>query len=617
MRSGHNGPWQPWRLPARIALMVALLLIAMPAYSVLAAPGDPETSFNTTGIVTTDFNGSFDEAHAVTFQTGGKILAAGSSNASGGVSRFALARYDGTGNLDGTFGSGGKVTTEFTGMSAQALAMAVQPDGKIVLAGRAIDVSSDSDLALARYNANGTLDTAFGTGGRVTTDIPRAPDPPTDDGLSAVAIQSSDGKIVVAGYSSTGWLVARYEADGDLDTTFGTAGTTTLDFGSSLDTAHALGLQSDGKIVVAGSGNAGITGDFALARLSTTGGLDSSFSGDGKLLTDFGGTGDTAYALGLQSDGKIVAAGRGGASGDFALARYSSSGNLDFSGLKDVGSGNDYARSLAIQPDGKFVLAGVTSTGAANNDFALARFTTGGSADSSFDGDGIVKFNLRTFTSDDHAFAIAVDLQSDTIVAAGGSVPAGGTSDFAVATRILGLKPRVTTSPSPQTVVEGNSAAFTAAATGDPTPSIRWQRSTNAGGTWADISGATSSTYNIASTSYAQNGHQFRAVFTNTWTAQVGEVPSSVANLRVYLPPTVTTQPVAQTVCEGTSATYTVASTGDPAPTYQWQVSTRFRDNMGRRGRRHIVHPELQRHRRPEWEPLPCRGYQHRGLRDL
>jgi uncharacterized delta-60 repeat protein len=174
------------------------------------------------------------------------------------------------------------------------------------------------NFALARYNPNGSLDPTFSGDGKQTTNFGRF------DGAGAMAIQP-DGKIVAAGGALDGdFGLARYKPNGALDPTFSGDGMQTTDFGGGFDGARGVALQGDGKIVAAGCAcpNDVNARDFALARYNPNGALDPTFSGDGKLTTDFGASDDAADAVALQTDGKIVAVGHGGPGGDFALARY-------------------------------------------------------------------------------------------------------------------------------------------------------------------------------------------------------------------------------------------------------------------------------------------------------
>src|SRR5919106_930041 len=212
------------------------------------------------------------------------------------------------GDLDPTFDGDGKVTTDFAGGGDQAQAVAIQGDGKIVAAGIDRNLSGVGDLALARYNPDGSLDTTFDTDGLVTTDFIGQ-----TDQAYAVAIQG-DGKIVAAGRAFLGstreeFALARYNPDGSLDTTFDGDGKVTTDFAAFNDNARAVVIQGDGRIVAAGFAVVSGTNDFALARYNTDGSLDSTFDGDGKVTTDFAAASDIAHSVATQGDGRIVAAG--------------------------------------------------------------------------------------------------------------------------------------------------------------------------------------------------------------------------------------------------------------------------------------------------------------------
>ena len=170
--------------------------------------------------------------------------------------------YAAAGDLDPTFGTDGKVITDFSG-SCGALGVAIQSDGKILTAGVAYDATGNWDFALARYNIDGTLDATFGSDGKVTTELGGR-----FDEAYALALQP-DGKIVAAGVARRDFAFARYNPDGTLDASFGIGGTVTIDFSGSSDVASAIAIQSDGRIVAAGTTNLDVgreIGDFALAR---------------------------------------------------------------------------------------------------------------------------------------------------------------------------------------------------------------------------------------------------------------------------------------------------------------------------------------------------------------
>jgi uncharacterized delta-60 repeat protein len=423
-------------------------------------PGDLDSTFGNGGRVTTDFAGNRDQAFALALQSDGKIVAAGSAIVSGAQPDFALARYNSDGSLDSTFGSGGKVTTDFGG-NDQAVAVAIQPDGKIVAVGatcanatQGCDVLTGSgyDFAIARYNSNGTLDSSFGSGGKVTTDFHGGMD------IATSLVIQADGRIVVAGSACTDssmmcalsggvqFALARYNSDGSLDSSFGTGGkitTTVRNFGSIL----AVALQTDGKLIAAGLAFGQSDSDFELVRYNSDGSLDSSFGAGGKVNTDFNSSGsgsglnDAAVGLAIQQDGKIIAAGASETNTpdffyNWSIARYNQNGSLDASfgigGKVSTGlSGNDdQAGSVMIQPDGKILVGGMAggfvtiSTNSLSvidqgstmgSDFALVRYNTNGSQDTSFGTGG--KVTTDFFGSSDAArFALEPD---GRVVAAG------------------------------------------------------------------------------------------------------------------------------------------------------------------------------------------------------
>ncbi|MGA7732768.1 MAG: S-layer homology domain-containing protein [Chloroflexia bacterium] len=338
--------------------------------------GTLDTGFGSGGFVSTNLSpNNYDVLRDLAVQTDNKIVAAGRVYSNLSDENFGLARYNIDGSLDLGFGISGTVSTDFAGERDLLSSIDLQPDGKIVASG-ATGVIPDFKFALARYNPNGTLDTDFGMGGRVVTDIPGI-----NEQALAVAV-APDGKIIAAGRAyggSTGtdFAVVRYNPDGSPDATFGAGGIVVTHFASLEDVAQSVAVLSDGRILAAGYSGPSSAYDFALARYNTDGTLDMSFSADGKVLTDFGGTSDQASALLLDAGGKPVAV--GSSSGDFALARYNADGTLDpafgAGGLiiTDI-LGADTAQAAALTPDGRITVAGYTYAPSTRADFALARY---------------------------------------------------------------------------------------------------------------------------------------------------------------------------------------------------------------------------------------------------
>ena len=352
------------------------------------ADGSLDTSFGSGGMVTTAIGAGLDAAYSVTVQTDGKILVAGESH-NGTDKDFALVRYNTAGTLDASFGTGGVVTTAIGAGDDSAQSVTVQTDGKVVVAGNSHN-GSDFDFALARYNSDGSLDTSFGTGGKVTTDIGS-----TLESGQSVTVQP-DGKVVVGGYHHNGanldFALMRYNTDGSLDTGFGTGGTVLTDFGTSHEVGQSVTLQADGKVLVAGYHLNGATWEFGLARYNADGSLDTGFGTGGTTSVDISAGDDVGYSVTVQADGKIVMSGNSanGADKDFALIRLNPDGSLDTgfgTGGKvttDLGSGDDIGYSVTVQTDGKILVAGFGDNGT-DHDFALARYNSDGTLDTSFD----------------------------------------------------------------------------------------------------------------------------------------------------------------------------------------------------------------------------------------
>jgi uncharacterized delta-60 repeat protein len=387
---------------------VALLCVVD---SAVATPGVLDPTFGSGGTVTTPIGSGSSAAHALAAQPDGKILAGGETSV-GSEGEFALARYNPDGSLDTSFGTSGKVTTAIGSLYDRIHAVALQADGKIVAAGGSED-PPNYDFAVARYNPNGSLDPSFGTDGKVATPIA------VSGGGEAYAIAvQTDGKIVVGGSSGDNkdFVIARYNPDGSLDASFGTSGIVTTATGY----VRALALLPDGKIVAAGGCCA--YPEFALARYNQDGSLDTSFGAGGTVTTSPIGQG-VGYALAVQPDGKLDVAGEidGFSSSSFALLRFNADGSLDASFgsggwvMTPIGSSAS-GHALALQPDGELVLAGYSSVGA-THEFALTRYTA--------DGSQAGEFIVTTPIGANGSVADALALEPDGKIVAGGYTETG------------------------------------------------------------------------------------------------------------------------------------------------------------------------------------------------
>ena len=346
--------------------------------------GSLDASFGTGGQTLGNLGGlrPVDETiHALLAQADGKLIVAGTGTGlvNGSTSDdFALARYDANGNLDTTFGIGGKVFSTFgSNRSSSLWGLAIQTDGKLVAVGNTPGAQSGNDynFAIARYLSDGSLDSSFGSGGTVVTDFGQLAN---DNGAESVAMQAN-GKIVVGGWNQLGGsstdiapALARYNADGSLDGSFGTGGrvsNASLIYDSG--NFSTVLIQPDGKIVLARGADTGRV-DFAMSRYNTDGSADTGFGIDGVVTTDFGRNDQDILRTALQQpDGKLLLGGytQGPNGALLGLARYRADGSLDTAfgsgGLvvTDVAQSGGFCSAMAVGPNGKIVAVGSASSG--------------------------------------------------------------------------------------------------------------------------------------------------------------------------------------------------------------------------------------------------------------
>ncbi len=384
-------------------------------------------------------------ARVLAQQGDGKLLALGS---------LTLTRYNTDGTVDTSFGSGGKVDIVANGSAIDRMAaVAAQPDGKIVVAGKtSFPTVPNDDFVALRFNPDGSPDGTFGTGGKVVTDFEGHRDEAT-----SVLLQS-DGKIVLVGDAQIGKIIdvgtqpvftidqefaaVRYLSNGTPDPAFGNGGKATLDAGG-LDYVNAGALQFDGGIIAVGRStvsNGTGNPDMAVARFLANGIPDPAFGNGGAEHIDFasgvvpptfnGGLTDEALDVAIDGDGRILVAGYALGTGNVSVAalfRLSGSGALDQNIGPSVSSTIDRVNAIALQGDGKILIAG---TG--QGDFGLERFTTAGVPDESFGSHGLMTFDF--FGAVDAAFDVLV--QSDGRIVAGGTTR-NGTSGGAGLVRVL------------------------------------------------------------------------------------------------------------------------------------------------------------------------------------
>jgi uncharacterized delta-60 repeat protein len=418
------------RIPPLLALAAGATLVLATAPGALAAAGDLDPSFGRSGKILTNVTTRGDALNAVAIAPDGSIVVAGSSKDG---ARFAIARYRAGGRLDPTFGDHGIVQTNVTDANDVLHGVAMQPDGEIVVAGQV----GTTRFLVARYTAEGTLDPTFGGDGMVSTSF----EAKGGDVAVAVAVLPG-GKILAAGIAHTScscerYAVARYDLNGRLDRTFGTNGKATLHFKGGGEPS-SMAVAPDGAIVLAG-GSVPDVDKFQVARFTADGAVDTTFGGgDGKVTTNTGQGEEAATGIAVEHDGAIVVVGytdlphEGGETfgpSKFALVRYAADGALDTSFGTDgrvttAFSAGAFPHGDAVQSDGKIVVVG-----AVGNRFGLARYAADGTLDPTFGGDGKVTTNLSSDVDDGRAIV----LQDDGRIVVAGTAWGIGRGAFALA----------------------------------------------------------------------------------------------------------------------------------------------------------------------------------------
>ena len=368
--------------------------------------GEPDLSFGTNGVVITDM-GANDFATGMVVLSDNSFIVSGYS-LSGVNGSYALAKYDANGVLVSGFGTGGKVTTVI-GTQAMAYAIQVRTDGKIIVAGLSRTAGVDQ-VAVAQYESNGTLDLTFGTNGITTTTIGTG-----NAAAYGLALQP-DGKIVVAGFAvSAGgnnvFAVARYSVNGILDSAFDTDGIQTTSIGGFDDAANSVLIQPDGKILLGGHSLSASDYNFAVVRYNINGSLDAGFGSGGFVFTDLSGNSDDyGTALQLETDNKILLTGYTntglGTFSDFAVVRYTDGGLPDASfgaggtgkTIIDFGA-DEFSYTIALQ--GPYILLG----GYKGASLALARLNNN---------HAILPVNLLDFTAHKKDHSVLLEWRTES-----------------------------------------------------------------------------------------------------------------------------------------------------------------------------------------------------------
>jgi uncharacterized delta-60 repeat protein len=402
-------------------------VLVITALRISAQAGNPDFSFGYQGVVKTPVGNNVDIGNAVAIQTDGKIVVAGECYDLNFNPDFSLVRYLTNGILDTTFGIKGKVIADFGGNGfGMPRSIIILKDGKILVAGTGVL----RDLRMLQFKTNGTLDSSFGNNGKVVTTIPA-----TSIWVTTANLQR-DEKIVVA--ATTGidtsyyFSLLRYNKNGVIDSSFGSGGIISTLMATSYEGCTGSAIQQDGKIVISGTSHPhGTDLEFSSARFLTTGVIDSTYGGAGKVYTKFNGFASIAKAVAFQHNGKIVIAGE--AENDFALVRYNNDGSLDSTfGVYGVmrknffGQSLDRVKAMVIQSDDKIVLGGYME-GIVGSQFVIIRFNANGIYDNTFQGSLVPPSNNGT----DKGWSLAIQNDGKIIMAGETSVQ-NGYPDFAL-----------------------------------------------------------------------------------------------------------------------------------------------------------------------------------------
>lgn len=403
-----------------------LLLACLPVSFLVGQAGTLDPTFNGVGYVSTSASFNIDGARAIAIQPDGKILVAGEAVVTVN-SDFAVLRYNADGTLDQTFGTGGIATTPVLNIHDRARAMALRPTGEIILAGESTTTSTD-EVALAQFTSNGVLDPTFGNAGIASFDLG------SNDVVHAAALQP-DGKLVCVGVSAPNNMLARFLPDGTLDPTFNGTGALVDPLpGSTGGTHRDVALQADGKIVAVGQAVIGGSSTWVVVRYNTDGSLDTGFGTGGVVTTEFGPQTfwpEAAMAVDLYADGRIMVAGHADYNTTYAFARYLSDGTLDTqfgnggTTTLDISQNADIPEDVLLQPDGSILVCGTSIIGSTSRQ-VVARLLDNGDPDLSWDGVGYTALIVNNGLS-----GAEMALQSDLkLVVTGGTTVPGGVSDF-------------------------------------------------------------------------------------------------------------------------------------------------------------------------------------------
>lgn len=371
-----------------------------------------DSLFSDDGISLTNL-GNFEGAWSVFSTNENKIIVSGWSKLSTeSPEDILLMRFNNDGSIDSTFKSGNIISVEeFTWESSYA--SIEQKDGKILIAGRFYN-GLNWDFMLARFYADGRLDSSFAQNGFAIIDIS------SDDRAFSIDLQNDD-KIIIAGFvniNNWDFAVLRFNSNGLLDNTFGNNGIVINDFDGDIDVAFSIKTQSDSKIIACGWTFSNASWNFAMIRYNSDGSLDQNFGNKGIVITDVDNVYNTSHSIAIQEDGKYVVTGyryfRERLDTDILLVRYNSDGSIDQSfGVngfvtKDINRNEDFAWDVIIQSDERILVTGYTKSDSSKNVVTL-RFNNNGQIDSTFGDSGVIITSIFGFDEEGRHLALQND----------------------------------------------------------------------------------------------------------------------------------------------------------------------------------------------------------------
>lgn len=399
---------------------MALIYLSFNSLAIAQSPGELDKSFGNGGKVNVGIMGYMDVAKSSALQKDGKIVVVGYGQESPAKQKgLSMARYMPNGELDYDFGHLGIVVSKLSDIEGEAHSVAIQQDDKIVVTGYSISsATNNEEITVVRFNPNGSIDETFGDNGIVITELSNEKD------IGESVVIQPDGKIVVVGTTyhtpSLDIVLVRYNEDGTTDYGFGSAGIVITDINSGLDIGKSVVVQPDSKIVVGGYTHVGEKFYMTLLRYNSNGDLDPSFGQNGIVITDINGR-RGEMDLAIQRDGKIVLVAPSEINGShhFTVVRFNPNGSLDKNfgknGITKTIIGNhSEAESVALDSKGNIIVAGTVEL--ENENFAVAMYNNDGNLISDFGDNGIVIIDFNN-NSIDRAHDVAIDKTGNIIVA--------------------------------------------------------------------------------------------------------------------------------------------------------------------------------------------------------